>query len=81
MLNNTFVSTPHLFIFEHFLSDKAERVPIQKIMSVPVFDNGLLKGVVQVTRKGVSREDAGPDFSSDNLKDLATIVKVVTRYL
>lgn len=76
-LDNRFASTPHLYMFEHFLSDKEKRVPIQKIMSVPIMSGSNLKGVVQVARKGLDRDSAGADFSAADLElltDAATIV-------
>jgi GAF domain-containing protein len=73
VLDNSFASTPHLYMFEHFLSEKAKRVPIQKIMSVPVIREDQLKGVVQVARKGADRDSSGADFSSIDLALLTSI--------
>lgn len=81
VLDNSFATTPHLHVFEHFLSDEAKRIPIQKIMSAPVVDSAGLKGVIQVARKGVDRQAAGDDFTSDNLHDLCGFAAMLSDYL
>lgn len=80
-LDNSFASTPHLYMFEHFLSEKEKRIPIQKIMSAPIMINGILKGVVQVARKGPDRDNSGPDFTSTDLESLTTAARIVAEYV
>lgn len=80
-LDNSFASTPHLYMFEHFLSEKVKRVPIQKIMSVSVMDGEQLKGVIQIARKGADRDSAGPDFTNTDLESLVAFASVIARYL
>jgi hypothetical protein len=80
-LDNSFMTTPHLYMFEHFLADKGQRIPIQKIMSVPMGENGHLAGVVQVARKGHERDAAGPDFTGDDLAALTCMARLIGGYL
>lgn len=80
-LDNSFASTPHLYMFEHFLADKKKRVPIQRIMSAPVMRNGQLASVVQVARKGADRDSAGADFTARDLELLTAYLEIVARYL
>lgn len=80
-LDNAFASSPHLYMFEHFLADKAKRVPIQKIMSAPVLDSAGLRGVIQVARKGTDRQAAGADFTKENLHDLCGFAALLADYL
>jgi hypothetical protein len=80
-IDNKFASTPHLFIYEHFFPDKSKRIPIQKIMSSPILMGDQLKGVVQISRKGVSLDAAGADFTEKDLKDLAGFAHVFAGYL
>lgn len=80
-IDNAFATTPHLYMFEHFLANKETRIPIQKIMSVPVLDAGQLKGVVQVARKGVDRESAGEDFKQAELEALAGFAGIIAPYI
>jgi hypothetical protein len=81
VLDNCFASTPHLYMFEHFLSDKLKRIPIQKIMSVPVMMGDQLKGVVQAARKGQDRDSAGAYFNSADLSRLSFIAGIIGEYL
>lgn len=80
-IDNTFATTPHLYMFEHFLANKETRIPIQKIMSVPVLDSNQLKGVVQVARKGVDRESAGEDFKPADLEALTGFAGIIAPYI
>lgn len=80
-IDNTFASTPHLFIYEHFISDTSKPLPIQKIMSAPVMSGSELKGVIQIARKGVDLESAGPDFTEKNLEDLSAVAALIAGYL
>lgn len=81
VLDNSFSSTPHLYMFEHFLAEKGARVPIQKIMSVPVICGNILKGVVQIARKGSDRDSAGVDFTSADLAFLSAAAVIIADYL
>lgn len=80
-LDNRFSSTPHLHMFEHFLSEKDKRVPIQKIMSAPVVSGETLKGVVQIARKGHDRESTGADFTTADLELLSAITDLISGHL
>jgi hypothetical protein len=80
-LDNSFASTPHLYMFEHFLSEKEKRVPIQKIMSVPMMANEQLKGVVQIARKGADRDSAGADFTTADLELLTAAAGLLAGYI
>jgi hypothetical protein len=81
VLDNSFATTPHLYMFEHFLSDKAKRIPIQKIMSVPVMMGDQLKGVVQAARKGPDRYSCGADFCSADLALLTFISGMLGEFI
>lgn len=78
--DNAFSSTPHLYMFEHFLSPGEGRIPIQKIISAPMRCDGELRGVVQVARKGVDRQHAGNDFTGQDLSALEGLTAVLARF-
>jgi transcriptional regulator with GAF, ATPase, and Fis domain len=87
-LDNQFTSTRHASIFERIsLGDakakevKSPALPIQKIMSVPVQQDGQLCGVMQLSRKGVDADAAGPDFTLAELDAFAAIANAVARYI
>ena len=55
-------------------------MPIQKIMSVPVPPSGgTVRGVVQVSRKGLDRSLAGADFTNEDLKLLEQAAEILAR--
>jgi hypothetical protein len=71
---NHFYAVPHASVFEGVPISESERgEPIQKIMSSPIMLGSESIGVVQVSRKGKTTSDAGPDFTSLQLQTLKTI--------
>jgi hypothetical protein len=61
VLNNV-PMVKHVAFFESVkLRDKV--VPIQKMITVPILASGAVAGVAQISRKGESPAQAGPDFT------------------
>jgi hypothetical protein len=57
----------HVAFFESVkLRDRA--VPIQKMITVPILHDGQAIGVAQVSRKGETTSEAGPDFTSADVE-------------
>lgn len=81
-LDNSFSATPHASIFEQFrLDPESAPLPIQKIMSAPLSLDGEIKGVIQVSRKGVTGDSAGEGFSANQLAALVKIAEVAARFI
>ena len=92
MINN-FPAQKHPTIFESIALEekadakaaagapKAERHPIQKIMSVPLLIEGKAVGVIQVSRKGKSPTTAGADFTIRDLTSLVTTAGIIAKCL
>jgi GAF domain-containing protein len=78
-LFNNFAKVSHNSVFELVpLGGPANADPqrIQKLMSAPVVDGaGKALGVIQISRKGPTRDAAGPDFTEDELANLSKIGK------
>jgi hypothetical protein len=71
---NHFHGIPHASVFEGVPISETERAdPIQKIMSSPIMVGNQAIGVLQVSRKGKTPVDAGPDFTPLQLRTLKTI--------
>jgi GAF domain-containing protein len=71
---NHFAVVPHASVFEGVpIADDMRGDPIQKIMSAPIILGNQVIGVVQVSRKGKSLAEAGPDFTHPQLRELRTI--------
>jgi hypothetical protein len=70
----------HVAFFESVkLRDRA--VPIQKMITVPILHDGDAVGVAQISRKGETPSDAGPDFSESDVKKAEDIFRDVAPFL
>jgi hypothetical protein len=86
LLSNAFMRVKHVSLFEAVKlgpeeeDQSQDRMPIQKIMSVPVAGSeGNVIGVVQVSRKGLDSSLSGADFSSEDLKQLEKAAEILAR--
>ena len=83
---NNFAQSKHVSVFESVeLSSKQKVVGqaakpeekqahvIQKLMAVPVMGPAGVVGVIEVSRKGKSAPDAGPDFTPADLQKLVAV--------
>ena len=82
-LVNNFHSSRHASVFEAVPLGRDPNETIHKIMSAPILDgNGKqVEGVVQISRKGRSSTDAGPDFTPKDLRTLAALSPILERFL
>ena len=85
-LFNNFVIVQHANVFETIKlstlgqSDQPGANTIQKLMTTPVTDpQQNLLGVIQICRKGASQDEAGPDFTLNDLQNLEAAARVVAR--
>jgi hypothetical protein len=86
LLSNAFMRVRHVSLFEAVKLEAEEedrsldQMPIQKIMSVAVAPSGgTVKGVVQVSRKGLDPSLAGADFTGEDLKLLEQAAEILAR--
>lgn len=85
-LSNAFMRVKHVSLFEAVRlgveeEDRSlDRMPIQKLMSVAVASTGgKVKGVVQVSRKGLDASLAGADFTAQDLELLEQTAAILAR--
>jgi len=79
---NNFPTYKHPTVFEAVdLSENEKAVPIQKIMSAPMLVDGKVVGVIQISRKARPGEPVGPDFTSADMAQLATVCSILGQYL
>jgi hypothetical protein len=79
-LTNNVPGVKHVSFFESVkLRDKP--APIQKMITVPILWNGHPIGVGQVSRKGETSREAGPDFSEADLQYSQEIFNGIASYL
>src|SRR5690348_5205683 len=73
-LINHFSVVPHASVFEGVPVNEQQRTPpIQKIMSSPIMLGPRAIGVLQVSRKAKTLQDAGADFTQSQLRELKVI--------
>jgi GAF domain len=78
---NNFAQSRHASVFEGVPLGRRQGVCIQKLMSAPILRNGEALGVVQISRKGESQQDCGPDFKAADLKALQGLSDLLARFL
>lgn len=70
----------HVAFFESVkLRDRV--VPIQKMITVPILYRGTPIGVAQISRKGETPGEAGPDFTNADVKKAQELFEAVAAYL
>jgi hypothetical protein len=65
--NNQASSTKHLLFFEKLNTGVRPPLPIHKMATVPVTSNGKVFGVVQLSRRAETFDEAGNDFSAEDI--------------
>jgi hypothetical protein len=78
---NNFASSRHASVFEGVPLGRRQGDAIQKMMSAPIVLENKLIGVVQISRKGSTTIESGPDFSQTDLKELQSLTPLLSRFL
>ncbi len=87
-VSNSFAQAKHTTFFEMVSVDKPavggakpsrEKQVIQKLMSCPVIADDTAVGVIQISRKGATPLDAGPDFMPADLQKLVAIARTLAK--
>lgn len=76
-LVNKFTTSEHPTVFEAVPLREEGRVPIQKILSVPILVKGKAAGVIQVSRKGATPAAAGADFTHKDSGELSQVASAL----
>jgi hypothetical protein len=66
-INNNFSAVRHATVFEGVKTATTTGESIQKMISAPIFHEGKVVGVMQISRKGATPYEAGADFTSEDL--------------
>ena len=84
-LFNSFANVSHNSVFELVpLADctrAADPLRIQKLMTAPVLDSNKAIGVIQIARKGTNPDEAGPDFTEQDMEKLNRIAQRIAPFL
>jgi len=71
----------HVSFFESVKIKDRPAVPIQKMITVPILLRGEVVGVAQVSRKGDSPAEAGPDFTQADVAKAQNLFSKISPYL
>ena len=71
----------HVSFFESVKIRDRPAVPIQKMITVPILLRGDAVGVAQVSRKGDTAVDAGPDFTTADVSRAQDLFAKISPYL
>jgi len=74
-VDNKIAESKHLKFFENVKGMETSGMPIQKMVALPIMNGPTPLGVVEVSRKGKSLEEAGPNFTPQDAQDLVAICK------
>lgn len=80
-LVNKFNMAPHVSVFEGVPLGRCQDEHIHRIMSAPISAECSVLGVVQISRKGRSPEEAGAEFTPHDLRELVALDNVLARLL
>jgi len=79
---NNFSMVRHATVFEGVPLGRRQGETIQKIMSAPIVSQDKrVVGVVQISRKGCSLADAGPDFTAAELRELVGLGGALAKFV
>ncbi|MCI4397299.1 MAG: hypothetical protein JHC34_00520 [Acidobacteria bacterium] len=74
-VDNRMAESRHLKFFENVKGLETSGVPIQKMVALPVMAGDSPIGVVEVSRKGRTAEEAGPNFTPEDAQKLLALAK------
>ena len=74
-INNNFSTVRHATVFEGVKAPTTTGESIQKIISAPILCDEKVMGVMQISRKGPTTAEAGPDFTSDDLAKVMALCR------
>jgi hypothetical protein len=80
-IENNFAAAKHATVFEGIKLTGEPAEAIQKLISAPILLDGKVIGVIQISRKGASAANAGPDFTADELGKLLALCKPLGKLL
>ena len=78
---NNFAAARHATVFEGVKITGEALEAIQKLVSAPILLDGKVIGVIQISRKGATAANAGPDFTSEDLGKILALCKPLGKLL
>jgi hypothetical protein len=81
LAENKFIGTKHLAFYERIHKKDQSGAPIQKLLAAPIMSDQVCVGVIEVSRRGASAAEAGPDFTHLDQTALGNICSGIAGYL
>jgi hypothetical protein len=79
---NDFPEVMHATVFEGVKTASTEPAEvIQKIISAPILNGDKVVGVIQISRKGMDKTTAGPDFTPEDLGKVLALCRPLGKLL
>jgi len=69
-IQNNLSSIKHLSIYEQVKTSETGPKIIQKMLTLPLILEGKATGVIQISRKGDTPEQSGPDFTQNDIQKI-----------
>ena len=77
---NNLSEIQHVELFEQFVPGESGTLPVQRMISCPIPGKNGPRGVLQVCRKGKTRDEADP-FTKADTNTIITLAKIAGAYL
>ncbi|NIM11104.1 MAG: hypothetical protein GTO45_03880 [Candidatus Aminicenantes bacterium] len=81
IIENNFQQQKHLGIFEIIRTPEGKILPIWKMIGAAIEVENERIGVIEISRRGVSVEDAGEDFTEKNLLFLEKTINILAPFI
>ena len=80
-MDNNLQQQRHLFIFESIKTPENKIIPIWKMISAKIGFESVSLGIIEISRRSQKFQDAGPDFTFEDLQFLENSIKKVSPLL
>jgi len=80
-IENNFAAARHATVFEGVKITEEGTEAIQKMISAPILLDGKVIGVIQISRKGATAANAGPDFAAEDLGKILALCNPLAKLL
>jgi hypothetical protein len=80
-IENNFAAARHATVFEGVKITEEATEAIQKMISAPILLDGKVIRVIQISRKGATAANAGPDFTAEDLGKILALCKPLGKLL
>lgn len=81
VMSNDAPSIHRLSFYEMIKISEKKPLPIQKFLAMPLIEEGNVFAVLWVSRRGATHENAGKDFTKEDMTNLGHLIKIINPFL